>query len=388
MTGSHFLTLCFGASLLAWLGVSAYVVVGRTAHDLRMRRLERARARVSGRGLSGRALRHAAAYPSLSQGVSLAFALEAAATTGTARLRARAGSHRTELGKWRRIEALRILALVDDDDAAPLLERALLADEDVATATAAILGELGSDAAARLLTAAIADSNVPDSRIAAHLDAFPRDVPDVVLSLSTDSDAARRYWGVSLLSRYLDRPNVRRRLCAAAADRNPNVRAAAAETLGAAPVALPDGLEELEALVRDDAWFVRVRAARALGTRRAPKLGSTVTPLLADESWWVRAAAKDALVSLGPEAAAAVQPSLHSPDEFARNGAVEVLERIGNVDRVLAEAAAAPYDLRKRSAAQAIAAASENAYRAAVERAAPELRESLLALVTPIEAAA
>ena len=386
MTTSHFLlALCFGATLLAWLGVAAYVVVGRAAHDLRARRLARARARLSGRGLSHRALRHAAGTPSLSREVSLAFALDAAATIGTPRLTARAGSHRTELGKWRRIEALRILALVDEVAAAPLLERALLADEDVAAATASILGGLGSETAARLLAAAIADSNVPDSRLAAQLDSFPRDIPDVVQVLATDSVAARRYWGVSLLSRYVDRADVRGRLCTAAADHNPNVRAAVAEALGAAPT---DGLDELDALVRDDAWFVRVRAARALGARRSPTLAATVAPLLADESWWVRAAAKDALVSLGHEAAAAVVPSLHSSDEFARNGAVEVLERIGNVDVVLAEAAAAPYDPRKRSAAQAIAAASEEAFRAAVERAEPEARPTLLALVEPIEAAA
>ncbi len=386
MTGSHFfLTLCFGAAFLAWLGVSAYVVVGRAVYDLRGQRLARARARSSGRGLSSRALRRAVAAPSDSHAVSLAFAFEAAATVGTTRLTARAGSHRSELGKWRRIEALRILALVDEAAAAPLLERALLADEDVATATAAILGELGSDGAARLLAAAIADSNVPDSRLAAQLDSFQRDLSDIVLRLATDPVAARRYWGVSLLTRYVDRSDVRRCLCAAAADPNPDVRAAVAEALGSATT---DGLNELDALVRDDAWFVRVRAARALGARHAPGLGATVAPLLADENWWVRAAAKDALTSLGPEAAAAVQRSLSSSDEFARNGAVEVLERIGHVDLVLAEAAAAPYDLRKRSAAQAIAAASEDAYRAAVERADPELRESLLDLVTPIEAAA
>ena len=387
MTGSHFLlTLCFGATLLAWLGVSAYVVVGRAAHDLRADRLAGARARASGRGLSHRALRHVAAAPSLSRDVSLAFALEAATTIGRSRLVAHAGAHRTERGKWRRIEALRILALVDEAEATPLLERALLADEDVAAATAAILGGLNSEAAARLLAAAIADSNVPDSRLAAHLDSFPLEIPQVVEALATDSSAARRYWGVSLLSRYADRPEVRRQLCAAATDRNPNVRAAVAEALGAAP---SDGLEELDALVRDAAWFVRVRAARALGARRSPTLGAAVAPLLADESWWVRAAAKDALVSLGQEAAAAaVLPSLHSADEFARNGAVEVLERVGNVDAVLAEAAAAPYDPRKRRAAQAIVAASEAAYLAAVERAAPELQDFLLALVEPVGEAA
>ncbi len=385
MATSHFLTLVFGSTLLAWLGVASYVLGGRAVHDLRERRLARARDRVSGRGLSRRALRHAAGGPSMSPQISLAFALEAGVSIGVERLVARAGSHRTERGKWRRIEALRILSLVDEPTALPLLEQALRADEDVASATASILGGLSSEMAARVLAAGIADSNVPASRLAAHLDSYARDVPQVALALAADASGERRYWGVSLLSRYVARMNVRRRLCAAALDPEPNVRAAVAEALGAAS---QDGLAELDALVRDEMWFVRAHAARALGARRCPGLGEGVATLLTDESWWVRAAAKDALTSLGAAAAAAVSPYLRSGDEFARNGAVEVLERIGHVDFVLSEAAAAPYDSRKRQAAQAIAYASETTYRTAVERAAPELRETLLGLVEPIEQAA
>ena len=386
MTTFHFLlTLSFGVCVLGWLGVSAYVVGGRAVHDLRARRLELARRLGSGRGLSDRALRHAAGGPSLSAEVALSFAFEVAAGIGAERLIARAGSHRTEVGKWRRIEALRILALADEEAALPLLERALLADEDVAAAAASILGGLSSEWAARLLAAAIADSNVPDSRLAAHLDSFSRDVPDIVGMLALDPSRERRCRGVSLLSRYVGRADARKQLCAAAGDADPDVRAAVAVALGTAP---EDGLRELDALVRDEVWFVRAHAARALGSRRAPTLGAAVAPLLADESWWVRAAAKDALVSLGAAAAGAVESMLHSTDGFARNGAVEVLERTGNVDAVLAAAANFPYDQPKRRAAQAIAAASEEAYHAAVERAAPELREALLALVEPIEAAA
>lgn len=387
MTTSHFLlTLLFGVASLAWLGVSGYVVLGRAAHDVRTRRLATAAERASGRGLSRRALRHAAGDPSLAPQVSRTFAFEVAATLGTERLAARAGSHRTESGKWRRIQMLRILALVDESRALTQLERALRADEDVAAAAAAILGGLGSGAAARVLAAGIGESKVPDSRLAAHLDSFPRDVPHVVRELAADPSPARRYRGVSLLSRYAGRPDVRHQLCAAAADADPNVRAAVAEALGAAP---RDGLDELYALVRDEAWFVRAHAARALAARRCPDLGGAVAPLLADRSWWVRSAAKDALVSLGADgAAAAVAPSLHAADRFARNGAVEVLERIGHLDAVLAQAAAEPYDFGKRSAARAIIDSSEDAYRAAIERAAPALRGALLALAEPLEEAA
>lgn len=386
MTTFHFLlTLLFGAALLGWLGLAAYVVGGRAAHDLRARRLAEAEARSSGRGLSRRALRRAALDASLAPHVSLLFAFEEAATVGTGQLVARAGRHRTELDKWRRIEALRILALVADPAALPLLELALRADEDVAAAAAAILGSLRSEAAAEVLAAAIGRSQLPDSKLSAYLDSYPLDVPGVVRRLACDRSPARRYRGVSLLARYIERGDARQLLCAAAGDVDADVRAAVAEALGSAG---EGGIDELDALARDTAWFVRAHAARSLGARRYAELGAVVAPLLADESWWVRAAAKDALGELGPDAAAAVAPYLHSSDRFARNGAVEVLERIGHVDLVLVEAVAAPYDVLKQRAAQAIIAASADAYRAAVERATPELREALLVLVEPVGVAA
>lgn len=381
MSTLHFLlALACGTALLAWLGVAAYAVGGRAVYDLRARRLARAAEQDSGVELSSRAVRRAAGDPSLTPQLSRRLGFEAGASLGHGRLLARAASHRTELGKWRRVEALRILAVVDEAAALPLLEQALRADDDLATAAAAILGGMGSQAAARALAGAVEDSPVPPSRLAAHLDAYPADVPQVVAELAADAVPARRYWGISLLSRYAAREEMLLPLCSAAADRDPDVRAAAAETLGAVPAG---GLDALRALVRDPAWFVRAHAARALASRRAPMLGTTVAPLLADESWWVRAAAKDALASLGTAAAAVLAAYLDDDDAFARNGAVEVLERVGVVDAVLAEAALSPYDLPKRRYALAIIHASRAAYDAAVERAAPELRDALLALAEP-----
>jgi HEAT repeat protein len=383
MTTPHLiLALLCGSAFLAWLGVAAYVVAGRTVHDVRARRLERA---ASGIGLSRRAVLRAAGDPSLPQQLSQRLGFEAAAVLGRARLVCRASRHRTEIGKWRRAEALRILALVDEAVALPLLDEALRTDEDLAAVAAAILGGLGSAAAARVLAGAIEDAKVPAHRLAAYLDGYEREIPEVVGELAAAPGPARRYWGVSLLSRYTGREQTLQRLCAAAADPEPNVRAAAAEALGAVP---HGGLDALRLLVRDPAWFVRAHAARAIADRRAPMLGTTVAPLLGDESWWVRSAAKDALTSLGAVAAAAVAPYLEDVDTFARNGAVEVLERVGVVDAALGDAALAPHDPAKRSFALAIIRASGAAYFAAIERAAPELREPLLALGDPLEQAA
>ena len=54
-------------------------------------------------------------------------------------------------------------------------------------------------------------------------------------------------------------------------------------------------------------------------------MAALVAELLVDEDWWVRSRSKAALKQLGPEARQYVVPYLESADEFAREGAAEVL---------------------------------------------------------------
>jgi hypothetical protein len=62
-----------------------------------------------------------------------------------------------------------------------------------------------------------------------------------------------------------------------------------------------------------------------------------VALLLANQEWWVRQAAKDALVELGPGVAAELVMMLDHPDAFARNSLAEVLQNVGLVDRLIAD---------------------------------------------------
>jgi HEAT repeat protein len=118
-------------------------------------------------------------------------------------------------------------------------------------------------------------------------------------------------------------------------DPDPNVRAAAVETLGSRSGDAV-GVATL-ARLDDAAWFVRVHAARAagqvLGVAAAPRL----TQLLADQQWWVRSAAKDAFRGMGSDAVPALLSTLTDPDPFARNGAAEILQDIGFVDTLALE---------------------------------------------------
>jgi len=62
---------------------------------------------------------------------------------------------------------------------------------------------------------------------------------------------------------------------------------------------------------------------------------SFVAPLLADESWWVREAAREALVGAGPEVAAVVAPLVGDGDPALRKGAALVLQDVGAVDALV-----------------------------------------------------
>ncbi len=76
------------------------------------------------------------------------------------------------------------------------------------------------------------------------------------------------------------------------------------------------------------------RLPQSPAARRLPYL----VPLLADTSWWVREAAREALVAAGEHATvAAVEPALESDDPALRSGAALVLQDIGHVDALVGD---------------------------------------------------
>jgi len=246
---------------------------------------------------------------------------------------------RTDWGRWRRISALSRLTRAQHPSARRLLRRSL-ANPDTKIATAAIraLGEVGDAWAIDLLVSALRDGNAPRSRIAAELEHLAPAPGAELLPLLRDPDPAVRFWGATLLGPYPELGETS--LIALTWDSDPNVRAAAVETLGrrsghavaAATLALLD----------DPLWFVRLHAARSAGNVVGAAAASSVAPLLSDRQWWVRAAAKDALRGMGADAVPALVSMLVHPDPFARNGAAEVLQDIGFVDALALESPGSP----------------------------------------------
>jgi HEAT repeat protein len=246
------------------------------------------------------------------------------------RLVRRAGGRpRTEWGRWRRVTALQRLEQARHPAVRRLIRR-ILDDPDPKIAAAAIrtLGDIGDEWAIDLLLDALRRGDGQRSRIAAELERLAPQPGAQLLALLRDWNPTVRFWGATLLRPYPELGGAM--LIDLTWDSDPNVRAAAVETLGTRSghgvgVALLARLDDSE-------WFVRVHAARAAGYVLGAEAAPTIARHLAEERWWVRTAAKDALRGMGSEAVPSLLAILGHEDPFARNGAAEVLQDIGFVD--------------------------------------------------------
>ena len=246
---------------------------------------------------------------------------------------------RTDWGQSRSASALSRLTRAGHPAARRLLRRALDdPDPERAAAAARSLGDVGDEWAIDHLLDALRAGHVQRSRVAAQLERLAPLPGAQLLPLLHDADPAVRFWGATLLAPYPELGQAG--LVEATCDDDPNVRAAAVETLGgrggngAAEAAL--------ALLEDPAWFVRVHAARSAGRVVGGPAAAAIAQLLSDHRWWVRTAAKDALRDIGQDAIPALVPVLSAADEFARNSAAEILQDIGLVDYLADEEPASP----------------------------------------------
>lgn len=241
--------------------------------------------------------------------------------------RRKARAHKGEESRWRRIEALRILALGGDEGAFTLLEAALRdRDDEVVGAAVNVLGRVPDRRAAEMLVRALRGGLYADSRIVTFLDAFPLDIGDLIWPLHNHDGARLRAWGAGLLHRYGHHPAASEALLRLTEDGDAFVRKAALVSLGV--VGGPGAVRAAQARLTDRVGLVRAHAARALGALGACETAWQVAPLLGDREWWVRLAARQVLESFGKEAAWVLIPLLASDDPFLRDGAEAVMTHL------------------------------------------------------------
>ena len=215
-----------------------------------------------------------------------------------------------------------------------LLERGLRSGEsDNRVASIGALGRLARDHewAVDCLVEGLANWIENPARVAAHLDDLAPRVGERLVPLLRHPDEVVRFYAVRLLARYGDL--ARRHAPALTADRSPNVRAAALETLR--QTGSSEALRCALQLLEDDHALVRAHASKTASRISGLASARFIAPLLGDPSWWVRDAAREALVAAGPDVAVITLPLLDDDDSALRLGATLVLQDVGALDELM-----------------------------------------------------
>jgi len=235
------------------------------------------------------------------------------------------------------LDRVRLATVGDDDETREILLRALRSDEpELRLASVTTLGRLGDRyewAIDGLVEALVQEADNP-VRVAGQLDRLAPRCGSRLPPLLEHPSSVVRFYAVRLLARY--EALATRHVPRMAGDASANVRAAAVETLTA--VASGEALRCALRLLDDPHPVVRAHACRTAAAIAPVTAASFIVPLLGDRSWWVREAAREALVAAGRDVSGPVERGLHEECTTVRTGAARVLQDIGVVDSLVDDA--------------------------------------------------
>ena len=153
------------------------------------------------------------------------------------------------------------------------------------------------------------------------------DLAELIAIANGNPDPEARRYAVYLLGMIGD-SSAAEGLLSAVRDKDKRVRAQAARAL---PLLGDEVIGPVCALLRDEEWRVRYRAAEVLGIMRSPVGGSPLVRALSDEKDHVRYMAAKALGGIGGMAAVnGLIPLLTDQNEFVRRSAAISLGQIGD----------------------------------------------------------
>jgi HEAT repeat protein len=233
---------------------------------------------------------------------------------------------------WHRASAAERLGLARSTRAIePLTERLEDTDPEVRLRAARALGEIRGRLAVLPLVRALSEpSRWSTLRVADILSTMGAEAEEELIRAYPGLPRAARIATIDVLGRLL-RPSAASFLQQRLEDEDPDIRARAAHALG--QISDPTTHRSLIRAMRDPEWPVRAMAAKALGRLRAREATDALAGGLRDREWWVRSNSALALKELGEPGTRALLVALDSPDEFARQQAVLMLQESGVIDR-------------------------------------------------------
>src|ERR1700688_982815 len=175
---------------------------------------------------------------------------------------------------------------------------------------------------------------VPDDQVANSLVRCYLDQPEALLPYLRRSSGESR----ELLARVaseLATPGMADEMILLAADPEAEVRACAAKSLAVAP--LPVAIPALANLVRDEVWFVRLRAVTALNQILHPRAIPLLLEAVPDSNRLVRVRSAAALAKFEHETVGILQSIVNSHDRYALHSMISALELTGSFEKVMAQ---------------------------------------------------
>jgi len=162
------------------------------------------------------------------------------------------------------------------------------------------------------------------------------DQPEAILPFLRRSKGESREL-IARVAAELATPRMADEMIFLAEDPGPEVQACAARALAVAP--LPMAIPALANLVRDDAWFVRLRAVSSLNQILHPRAIPILLEALCDSNRLVRMRAATALAKFEHETLEILKSIVDSRDRYALHAMISALELGGGFEKVMEQLA-------------------------------------------------
>ena len=229
--------------------------------------------------------------------------------------------------KWLKVEAIVALGYTQDDSAPDILEKLLYdKDEDISYLSALAIGQISTMKSVSILMRFLKERPFLRRKIASILESLTLNITDEVIKFADDTDTDVRAWAIKLLSRSVSKEYIKK-VEEKTEDPSPEVRAAACASL--AKLNDKNCRKALVGLLKDDIWFVKMHAVRALSKIFGGEALPEIMRLINDGSLLVLESVKEAMVDNIDAALPYMNEILAGRDELAKKICKEAMELSG-----------------------------------------------------------